>query len=336
MRVLFAGTPEIAVPALEAVAARHRVVGVLTNPDRARGRKKTPAAPPVKEKALELDLPVYQPPTLKREARDLLAPLGADILAVFAYGRIFGPKFLALFPRGGVNVHPSLLPLYRGSIPVIAPIINGDAETGVTVQQIALEMDTGDILAQQRFALSPDMTADRLTDEVSKRGAALLADALDKIEAGTANPVPQDPFYATYCRKLTKNDGQINWQLPNYMIERMVRGFFPWPKAFTLWNGQQLTILAAGLPAGEDADRPVARSAEPPAGKLVSKLVASPADAPPGTVLGIDRENGILVQTGRGRLAIRTLQLQGKKPLDWQAFVNGHKEIIGSQLGDNQ
>ena len=323
MRVLFAGTPEIAVPALEAVAARHRVVGVLTNPDRARGRKKIPAAPPVKEKALELGLPVYQPPTLKRAARDLLAPLDAEILAVFAYGRIFGPKFLSLFSRGGVNVHPSLLPLYRGSIPVIAPIINGDAETGVTVQQIALEMDTGDILAQQRFALAADMSAGQLTVEVSNIGAELLAETLDKIEAGTVNPVPQDPFYATYCRKLNKNDGQINWQLPNYMIERMVRGFFPWPKAFTVWNGQQLTILAAGLPAGGET------------GEAAGGLVERSAKDPPGKVLGIDRENGILVKTGIGRLAIKTLQLQGKKPLDWQAFVNGHKEIIGSQLGDN-
>ncbi len=318
MRVLFAGTPDIAVPSLEAVAAEHEVVGVLTNPDRARGRKKTPEAPPVKEKALELGLPVFQPPTLKREARELLAPLNADILAVFAYGRIFGPKFLSLFPRGGVNVHPSLLPLYRGSIPVIAPIINGDAETGVTVQQIALEMDTGDILAQRPFALAAETTAGRLTADVSKIGAELLVETLNKLEAGTVNPVPQDPFYATYCRKLNKNDGQINWQLPNYMIERMVRGFFPWPKAFTTWNGQQLTVLAAGLPANQPTGRPAEQS-----------------DASPGKVLGIDRENGILVQTGIGLLAIKKLQLQGKKPLDWQAFVNGHKEIIGSQLGDN-
>src|SRR6056297_1807576 len=184
MRVLFAGTPEIAVPSLEALAAEHEIVGVLTNPDRARGRKKSPVAPPVKQKALELGLPVFPPPRLKREARELLAPLEADILAVFAYGRIFGPKFLELFPRGGVNVHPSLLPLYRGSIPVIAPIVNGDAETGVTVQQIALEMDTGDILAQRRFDLTPEITAGRLTADVSEIGAELLVATLNNIEAG--------------------------------------------------------------------------------------------------------------------------------------------------------
>src|SRR6056297_77138 len=317
MRVLFAGTPEISVPSLEEISKRHTIVGVLTNPDRPRGRGRAPSASPVKEKALELGLPVYQPPTLKREAREVLAPLRAEVLAVYAYGRIFGPKFLSLFPEGGVNVHPSLLPRYRGSIPIIAPIINGDPETGVTVQKIALEMDTGDILAQKRFALDPTINADQLTVYAADVGAELLLSALSDLEAGTASPVAQDPLYATYCRKLNKSDGQINWQLPNYMIERMVRGFFPWPKAFTEWNGKRLTVLASSLPA-ETAE-----------GSLASTHSRA------GTVLGIDRENGILVQTGRGVLAIRRLQLQGRQPLEPQTFVNGNKEIIGSQLGDN-
>lgn len=321
MRVLFAGTPEIAVPSLKAVAAQHNVVGVLTNPDRARGRGRTPEPPPVKQAAEELGLPVFQPPMLKAEARQLLSPLKADILVVFAYGRIFGPKFLSLFPEGGVNVHPSLLPRYRGSIPIIAPIVNGDHETGVTVQKIALEMDTGDILVQKRFDLDSTSTADQLTAYAAVTGADLLLTALSDLEAGTAAPVAQEALYATYCRKLNKSDGQINWQLPNYMIERMVRGFYPWPKAFTEWNGKRLTVLASSLPtelpteAGEE-DQP----------SIHDKL---------GTVLGIDREKGILVQTGRGVLAIRRLQLQGKQPLESQAFVNGNKEIIGSQLGDN-
>ncbi len=318
MRVLFAGTPEIAVPSLKALAAQHTVVGVLTNPDRARGRGRTAEPPPVKQAAQELGLPVFQPHTLKGEARQLLSPLGADILVVFAYGRIFGPMFLDLFPEGGVNVHPSLLPRYRGSIPIIAPIINGDPETGVTVQKIALEMDTGDILAQTRFPLDAALTADQLTAYAADTGADLLLSALSDLEAGTAAPVAQDPLYATYCRKLNKRDGQINWQLPNYMIERMVRGFFPWPKAFTEWKGKRLTLLASSLPS-ETAE-----------GTLSSAKVKA------GTVLGIDRENGILVQTGRGLLSMRRLQLQGKQSLEWRAFVNGNKEIIGSQLGDNK
>ena len=318
MRVLFAGTPEISVPALEEISKRHTIVGVLTNPDRPRGRGRAPSASPVKEKALELGLPVYQPPTLKREAREVLAPLRAEVLAVYAYGRIFGPKFLSLFPEGGVNVHPSLLPKYRGSIPVIAPIINGDPETGVTVQKIALEMDTGDILAQKRFELSPGVTAGALSDSVAYIGAELLVSVLDALENKTAVPVPQDHFYATYCRKLDKKDGEINWQLPNQMIERMVRGFYPWPKACTRWSGKHLTILEAALPGDS------------------KNYSQSSADSPPGKVIGIDRENGILVQTGEGLLFIRKLQLQGKKPLRWEAFVNGNKEIIGSQLGENK
>ncbi len=318
MRVLFAGTPQIAVPSLESVAAQHTVVGVLTNPDRPRGRGKAPVASPVKEKALELDIPVFQPPTLKREARELLAPLHAEVLAVFAYGRIFGPKFLALFPYGGVNVHPSLLPQYRGSIPVIAPIINGDTKTGVTVQKIALEMDTGDILAQKHIDLNTPITAGQLNEEVSRIGAELLVSVLNQIQSGTVEAVPQDSFYATYCRKLEKKDGRVNWCLPNVMIERMVRGFYPWPKAFTEWKGKHLTIIEAHVPSSLD-------ESEVPAGPK----------AEPGRVLGIDRENGILVQTGKGVLGIRQLQLQGKKPLHWEAFVNGNKDIIGSRLGEN-
>jgi len=321
MRILFAGTPEIAVPSLKAVAEKHTVVGVLTNPDRARGRGRTPEPPPVKQAAGELGLQVFQPPMLKGEARKLLSPLKADILVVFAYGRIFGPKFLDLFPEGGVNVHPSLLPRYRGSIPIIAPIINGDVETGVTVQKIALKMDTGDILAQKRFDLDSTINADQLTVYAADVGAELLLSALSDLEAGTASPVAQDPLYATYCRKLNKSDGQINWQLPNYMIERMVRGFFPWPKAFTEWNGKRLTVLASSLPS--DLTSEMVKGSLP---SVHNRL---------GTVLGIDREKGILVQTGRGVLAIRRLQLQGKQPLESQAFVNGNKEIIGSQLGDN-
>lgn len=320
MRVLFAGTPEISVPSLESISARHSVVGVLTNPDRPRGRGRAPAASPVKEKALELGLPVYQPSTLKRGARELLAPLKAEVLAVFAYGRIFGPKFLSLFPEGGVNVHPSLLPKYRGSIPVIAPIINGDPETGVTVQKIALEMDTGDILAQKRFELDPGITAGALSASVAYIGAELLVSVLDKIENNTVVPVPQEPFYATYCRKLEKKDGKINWRLPNQMIERMVRGFYPWPKACTTWNGKHLTILEAALPTGSKN----------------SNSSQTSSNSVPGKVVGIDRENGILVQTGKGLLLIRKLQLQGKKPLGWEAFLNGNKDIIGSQLGVNK
>lgn len=322
MKILFAGTPEIAVPSLKTVAEHFDVVGVLTNPDRPRGRGKTPVPSPVKEAALELDLPVFQFPSLRKEARDSLRPLGADLLVVFAYGRIFGPKFLGLFPMGGVNVHPSLLPSYRGSIPLIAPILNGDEETGITIQKIALELDSGDILLQKGIPLTADIDAEVLSKIASERSAEMLVEVLEKIEKGSILPVPQDHSMATYCRQLSKEDGRIEWALPAAMIERMVRAYRPWPKAYTFFRGIRLSILKSRVLSGEDIKSNLPGT--DPSGSV-----------PPGTVIGIDRKKGILVQTGRGVLCVEELQLQGKKALAWNAFINGNRDLDGSILGEN-
>ena len=312
MKVLFAGTPQIAVPSLEKIARRHQIVGVLTNPDRVSGRGRRALPPPVKVKAGELGLPVYQFETLKREARDVIGPLGAEILVVFAYGRIFGPKFLGLFPHGGINIHPSLLPRYRGSIPLVASLMNGDGETGVSVQRIALELDSGDILMQEVLPLTGSETTADLTGLASQTGAELVTKVLDKIEDGTVQSKTQDTGQATYCRKLQKDDGRINWRLPAVMIERMVRAYNPWPKAYTYWQGVQLSLLQSHVSDTGDTGRAI-----------------------PGTVVGIDRKSGILVQTGRGLLCAEQLQLQGRKALNWKDFINGNRSLIGSQLGDN-
>ncbi len=312
MKVLFAGTPHIAVPSLEKIARNHRVVGVLTNPDRVSGRGRRTIAPPVKVTAEELGIPVYQFETLRREARDSIGPLEAEILVVFAYGRIFGPKFLGLFPHGGINIHPSLLPRYRGSIPLVAALLNGDGETGVSIQKIAPELDCGDILMQEAFSLTGRETAEHLNNRAAQLGAELVTKVLDKIEDGTVQSKSQDTSLATYCRKLQKDDGRINWKLPAVMIERMVRAYNPWPKAYTYWKGVQLSILQAHFSA---------------------TLKAAKDD--PGTVLGVDRKLGILIQTGRGLLCAEQLQLQGKKALHWKDFINGNRSLIGSQLGDN-
>jgi methionyl-tRNA formyltransferase len=324
MKVLFAGTPDIAVPSLVRLAEKHTVAGVLTAPDTRKGRGKKLVYNPVKEKALELGLPVLQPHTLRSEARREIAPLGAELLAVFAYGKIFGPRFLALFPRGGINVHPSLLPRYRGSIPLIAPIVNGDAETGVCVQRIALEMDAGDILSVQRRSLDGSETAGSLSEWAADTGAEMMGAAVDAIAAGQDRGEPQRGEEAVYCRRLGKSDGKINWSLPAPMIARSVRGFNPWPKAFTFWKEQRLNILAAEA-VKEDAQE-----------EAVSEgRSASSAPAPYGTVVGMDRERGILVQTGSGLLALQSLQLQSKRPAEWSAFLNGNRDFIGSRLGEH-
>lgn len=327
MKILFAGTPDIAVPSLDRLAEDHEVVGVLTAPDTRKGRGKKLVYNPVKRRALELGLPVVQPERLRSAARREIAPLGAELLAVYAYGKIFGPRFLALFPLGGINVHPSLLPRYRGSIPLIAPIVNGDRETGICVQTLALEMDAGDILARQRRELSGEETSGSLEQWAAKTGADLLADTVAALERGERQGEPQDEGRAVYCRRLSKGDGEINWRLPAAMIARSVRGFSPWPKAYTFWGGRRINVLEA------QPYQPSSAEGQTAEGQAAEGLGERPGE--PGRVTGMDREQGILVQTGDGLLALRQLQLQSKKPAEWKAFLNGNRDFIGSQLGEH-
>ncbi len=310
MRILFAGTPEIAVPSLKAAARQFEVVGVLTNPDRPKGRGKGIAPSPVKQAAIELGIPVLQFSTLKRDAREAVSALGADILVVFAYGRIFGPKFLSLFPKGGVNVHPSLLPRHRGCAPIQAAMLAGDRETGITIQRIALGMDTGDIILQRSYKIEEQETAADVTERFSHEGAALLVEALQLIEAGREQPVSQDEARACYCMTIRKEHGSICWEQPADQIVRMIRAFTPWPKAYTRWGGKKVMIPAAAA----DMEYPVGQS-------------------PSGTVIGEVPGRGIAVAAGSGAVIIQQLQLETKRAADWKSFLNGNPGFIGSRLG---
>jgi methionyl-tRNA formyltransferase len=315
MRILFAGTPALAVPSLTAAAGAHEVAAVLTSPDQPAGRGRAPVPSPLKTAALDLGLRVLDPEKLDEAFMEEARGIGADLLVVAAFGKIFRKPFLDLFPLGGVNLHPSLLPRFRGPSPVSAAIMAGDAETGVTIQRIALKFDTGDILAQERHPLRGDETAASLTDELALRGAALLAGVLAGLAAGSAPEArAQREEDATYCRTLAKEDGIIRWAEPAAAIERKVRAFDPWPRAASTLNGEILLVLKSHvypdtLPA--DTDR-----------------------GAPGTVRAADRTHGLLVQTGAGVLAVERLQLQFKKPLDWRAFMNGHPAIVGARLGE--
>ena len=313
MRILFAGTPEIAVPSLEKAAAEFEVCGVLTNPDKVQGRGKKILPPPIKVKAMELGIPVFQFSKLGSDSRKVITALGPDILAVFAYGRIFGPKFLSLFKHGGINVHPSLLPKYRGSSPLLSAILNGDKESGITVQQIALEMDSGDILSQMRFPLTGKETTLSLSKYAAAKGADLLVEVLHRIDEGTADAVPQNDAEASYCGKVEKSDGMIDWAEAAEIIERKIRAFNPWPVCYTFLDGRRLNIFEAEIAEG---------------GKSGTDL--------PGKILGVDKNHGILVQTVNGILAVQKLQLQSKKAMDWKTFINGMPKIIGLVLGGSQ
>ncbi len=309
LKVLFAGTPEMAVPSLVAVAKQYPVVGVLTSPDQevGRGRKTVPS--PVKQKARELGLLVITPEKLDGTVREQVGSLSPEILVVVAYGKIFGPRFLSLFPRGGINLHPSLLPRYRGPSPIPAAILGGDPATGITIQKLALQMDAGPILLQEVIPLNGTETTASLTELCAERGAELLLRVLEGIETGTVKEIPQDEDQATYCKLITKDDGKIQWSTPAVQIERMVRAYDPWPAAWTLYQGAVLKILKASV------------------------FHPSKKGEKEGKVIGVDKEKGILVQTGEGILAIHKLQLQARKVLDFASFLNGERDFIGSILG---
>ncbi len=319
--VLFAGSPECAVPSLEAVARSHRIVAVLTNPPARSGRSGTPAPTPVAlaserlkaEGVIPAETPVLTPEKITQEVRDAIAARHPDLMACFAYGKIFGPKTLALFPLGSVNLHPSLLPRWRGCAPVPAAILARDGETGITIQKMALEMDAGDIIIQHKIPLDGTETADSLLERAAREGAPLLVEALSRFEKGPVTAAPQDNAGATYCSMLKKEDGKLDWNASAADIDARIRAFHPWPGAYTEAGGNVLLVLKAHVRSGDAPD--------------------SAAGAPPGTVLAIDKKEGILVQTGTGILVLEQLQWRTKKPLDWKSFLNGSRDFIHTTLG---
>ena len=312
MKLLFAGSPGIALPSLDLLHSHGLVAAVLTSPDAPVGRKRVATPSPVKARALALGLPVFTPEQLGRDARQEISAVGAELLAVVAYGKIFGPRFLALFPWGGINLHPSLLPKHRGPSPIPAAILAGDSYWGISVQQIAIEMDAGDILLQESYPLDRTATTGTLTAIAAERGAAAMLRVVEEMAADSLNPVPQQHDEASYCGLIRKEDGRIDWTLPADEIERLVRAYNPWPGAQTEFQQKKLTVWEA-VP-------------------LSNRAVGAEA----GKITAVDRDEGILVQTGTGILALRTLQLQGKKRLPWHSFANGVRGITGSTLGGHQ
>ena len=338
LRILFAGSPAIALPSLKLLAAHPertrgtapawQLVGVLTNPDKPKGRSGRAEPTPVAAGSavfIENGLPpVLKPETLRAEAREAAAALSPDLLVSFAYGRIFGPKFLSVFPFGGINIHPSLLPAYRGASPIQETILRGDAKTGICIQKIAPETDTGNILASTEIPLSGRETAVSLSERIGEAAALLLSETLSGLAAGLSRgePFPEgtpQKGEPSYCSLITKDSGIIDWNRSAGEIDAMIRAYASWPLARTGHNGQILFILEGAPFIG----------AAPAAG-IPSALSA--AGTFPGRVLGTDKKNGILIQTGGGILAVTRLQYQARKALPWQAFLNGARDFIGARL----
>jgi methionyl-tRNA formyltransferase len=307
-RLVFMGTPEFAVPVLEALVGQYQVVAVVTQPDRATGRGRRVKPSPVKKTALAHDLPLLQPPSLRRpEAAAELRELAPDVIVVAAFGQILPPEVLAIPPHGCLNVHASLLPRYRGGSPIAAAILAGEEQTGVTLMLMDEGMDTGPILAQAECKIEPQDTTGTLSVKLAHLGADLLVETLPRWLDGRIAPQPQDDSLATYCRIINKKDGLLDWSLPATALWLRVRAYHPWPGTYTYWQGKLLKILRA---------RPVA---------------IGPSGEELGRVISLD--DGVAVVTGTEALLLEEIQLAGKKALAVQEFIRGRRDFIGSVLG---
>ena len=309
MRIVFMGTPDFSVPTLEALgASEHEVVGVVTQPDKPKGRGKEIHMSPVKECALQHNIPVYQPVRARDEAFvDEMRALNPDVMVVIAFGQILPKSLLELPKYGCVNIHASLLPKYRGAAPIQWAVINGDEETGITTMMMDVEMDTGDMLEKTVVKLDPEETGGSLFDRLSLLGGDLILSTLSKLEKGEITPVPQDHEKATYVKKISKSMGDIDWTMDAVSIERLVRGLNPWPSAFTRWNGKMLKIWEAKVLPDPDVKLPC------------------------GSVISASDE-GLKIQTGAGVLCVTSLQLEGKKRMDTAAFLRGYQVAAGSMM----
>ena len=310
LRIAFAGTPDFAVPALEALLhSTHTVVGVLTQPDRPKGRGRQLAASPVKEAALAHGLPVSQPLTLKDEAgRVDLASWQPDALVVVAYGLILPRAALTLPRLGCLNIHASLLPRWRGAAPIQRAVLAGDATSGVTIMLMDVGLDTGPMLLKKEVPIARTDTGGSLHDRLAALGASAILEALDGYSTGGLQPVPQPTEGVTYAAKLDKAEALIDWSKDAHEIERLVRAFNPWPVAETRLDGEQLRIYDAG------AD-------------------GSGSGPDPGTITAIHGD-AVVVQCGSGCLALRQVQRPGRRPVSAGDFARGGgPDLVGKRLG---
>jgi methionyl-tRNA formyltransferase len=310
LRVVFFGTPGFAVPTLERLlASKHRVVGVVTQPDRPRGRGQQIVIGPVKSLALSVGLPVLQPDRL---ARDQFEPafneLGADIGVVAAYGKLLPDWLLASPPRGLINVHASILPRYRGASPIHRAVMNGDLETGVTIMRVAKAMDSGAIVDQARVPIGIDDTTEIVSERLATAGAALLVTTLDRMEAGPIPETPQVEEQASYAPRLVKSDGLIDWSRPAAAIHNQIRGLSPWPHAYAFLAGTRYIIHR-------------------------SKLTGRPAPLSPGTIAAASAADGVLVACGDGRgLELAEIQLEGKRVLPARDLLASGTLVVGARF----
>jgi methionyl-tRNA formyltransferase len=308
LRIVFVGTPEFAVPTLEALlASRHDVVGVVTQPDRPRGRGQRTSDAPVKARAVNARLPLLQPPRLKDPVFvDQLAALHADLGVVAAYGKILTDAVLATPPLGLINVHASLLPKYRGAAPVHRAVIAGERETGVTIMRVVKALDAGPMLAAVHRPIGPEETSIDVERDLAQIGARLLVATVDAIAQDIVVETPQDETKATYANRLTREDGEIDWAQPAERIHNLIRGLHPWPLASSFLNGRRVILRG-------------------------STLVGDAKPGEPGTILEASGDH-LIVAAGSGAVALVEIQPEGKRPMTPRDFLAGHRTSAGDRF----
>ena len=309
MKIVFMGTPDFAVGALEAlIEAGHEVVAVVTQPDKPKGRGKEMQMTPVKACAVEHNIEVFQPVKIKTpEAVEVLKGYGADLFVVAAFGQILSKEILDMPKYGCVNIHASLLPKYRGAAPIQWAILDGEKETGVTIMQMNEGLDTGDMLTKVIVPIEDTDTGESLFDKLAEAGAKLLVETIPQMEAGTLQPEAQDDAKSTYAKMIKKEMGHIDWKKEAIVLERLVRGMNSWPSAYTYLNGKTLKVWEASVEE-------------------------SASKAAVGEVVEVTKDS-IKVQTGKDLLVLKQIQLEGKKRMDVAAFLLGYKVEAGAILG---
>ena len=312
LRIVFLGTPQFAVPTLAALlASRHQVVGVVTQPDRPRGRGQKISDAPVKALAVERGLPIIQPGGLRDpEIDETLRSWQPDLGVVAAYGKLIPERLLALPRLGMINVHASLLPKFRGAAPVHRAVIAGETETGVTIMRVIRELDAGGMFATATRAIGPDETSDVVERDLARLGAECLVDVVDAMAAGTARAIPQDDARATYAPKLTKEEGLIDWTQPARDIHNKVRGLHPWPHAHTFLARARLIVLRTRIAPAHDS-----------------------TGARAGTVTHVSPDVLHVAAGDGGTLAIEQVQAEGKRPMAIRDFLAGRPVAPGILLG---
>ena len=303
-KIVFMGTPDFAVPALQQLIAQHEVIGVVTQPDRPAGRSRQLQQSPIKQLALQHAIPIFQPEKIRRaEAIDELRQWSPDVYIVAAFGQILPQAVLDIPPHGSLNIHASLLPRWRGAAPIQAAIRAGDAESGITIMKMDAGLDTGPMLTQRAIPLAPDETGQSLHDKLAQIGGELLIETLPGYLDGRIQPQAQDEALVTYAPQIKKEEGHINWQQPAETIERLVRAFTPWPGTYTFWEGQMVKILNGATSDGHAA---------------------------PGQVIQHHRQAAI--GTGSGLFYPTRLQLAGRGALSIEDFIRGRPDFSSAHL----